>query len=168
MNKRNSRLETITELLMKNVVCRQEQLMEMLKNQGIDVTQATLSRDLRTLNTSKIPTDDGRSRYVVPQQTSPRQDADNSGSSAIETVRRSSITSIARSDNLLVIKTRYGYAHGLAYDIDTLDNPAFLGTIAGTDTIFVAIEGHVGKIGLRRALAEFVPAEILEKFRDKI
>ena len=76
MKKRQKRLTAIADILLNNIVGSQDELLELLQQGGYDVTQATLSRDLKTLRTSKIPTEMGRYRYVMGGVLPPDKDVE--------------------------------------------------------------------------------------------
>lgn len=101
--------------------------MDELKARNCEVTQATLSRDLKTLRTSKVVTEMGGYRYVIAANGTA---ADEVATHAMDSVRQAAILSLAFTGNIAVIKTRNGYAGGLAYDIDEISSPLLLGTIA--------------------------------------
>ena len=73
----------------------------------------------------------------------------------------SSVLSVARTGNLAVIKTRNGYASGLAYDIDMLESRLVLGTIPGADTVFVALKDGVSNEELFALFSTFLPASVM-------
>lgn len=97
--------------------------MDELKARNCEVTQATLSRDLKTLRTSKVVTEMGGYRYVIAANGTA---ADEVATHAMDSVRQAAILSLAFTGNIAVIKTRNGYAGGLAYDIDEISSPCCL------------------------------------------
>lgn len=105
MKKRQKRLTAIADILLNNIVGSQDELLELLLQGGYDVTQATLSRDLKTLRTSKIPTEMGRYRYVMGGVLPPDKDVEKG---AAGMVSRAAIESVTMSGQLLVIRTRNG------------------------------------------------------------
>lgn len=133
MNNRMKRLRTISTLLTAQVIRTQEQLFNALSAQGIQVTQATLSRDLRDLRAEKKILPDGTIKYVVPAYPIIEKKVLGFESN----IARTSIRSIDFCGNFAVVKTRPGYANALAYDIDDKCSAHILGTIAGDDTILV-------------------------------
>jgi len=134
-NKRN-RLQVISEILRSNVVGSQEDLLRLLFERKCNVTQATLSRDLKLLKVSKTPLSNGMYKYVLPAYNKPLP-ADN-GSPATGQIANGIILSLEFSGQLAVMKTKPGYANAIAWDIDN-NNPTqqVLGTIAGDDTILI-------------------------------
>lgn len=131
--KRN-RHDKIIEIIASNVVETQEQLAALLKEAGYDVTQATVSRDIRQMKLAKQATEDGKYKYVYTT-------ADNDVmQDKYVSVLRAGYVSMDVAQNLLVIKTVSGMAMALAAAIDALDFPQIVGCIAGDDTIMIAIK----------------------------
>lgn len=154
MKKRNSRLSVIADILTHNKIGSQEELSQLLLRCGVDVTQATLSRDLKTLKTIKVTTDDGY-RYIIADKSIPSR-ADGTDS------RHPTTLSIAISGNIVVIKTRNGYASGLAYDIDMMDSPHVLGTIPGADTVMAVVNENSTRAELYLFFSAILPATVME------
>lgn len=143
MKVRETRLPEIIDIISHQTIRSQEELSKQLAIRGYIITQATLSRDLKLIKASKIPDENGISRYVVGQlQGSQGTNSAISRSQSNPNPPHSAIMSIGITGNLLVIKTRNGYASGLAYEIDLLESPLVLGTISGADTVFVALAEH--------------------------
>lgn len=159
MNKRQSRLSLIVKLLLHHSIGSQEELMALLEANGCIVTQATLSRDLKTLRTSKVATELGGYRYEIAANGTA---ADEIATQAMDTVRRASILSVAYSAPIVVIKTRNGYAGGVAYDIDDIESPEILGTIAGADTVFVTLAPGLSAADAYHLMRDILPASIIE------
>lgn len=145
MKNRRKRIDIILELIKNQCISSQEELAELLAKKGHSVTQATLSRDLKMLKTTKIPTDRGTYMYVLPESNSLKDKLLAGGVSSIKLNYHSGFLSIAISRNIAVIKTRNGYASGLAYEIDLKNSPEILGTIPGADTIFIVLREDVTK-----------------------
>jgi len=162
MNKRQNRLEAITDILVHNMVGSQEELLALLAERAVFVTQATLSRDLKTLRTSKVPTEMGGYRYVTANMV-PVELADTNG--ATEAVRQSAVLSVTRTGNLVVLKTRNGYAGSVAYDLDVMNSPLIAGTLAGADTVFVAIREDVALSDVFEMLSAILPASVMNLSR---
>lgn len=162
MNKRQARLALIVKILLNNSIGSQEELMALLEANNCIVTQATLSRDLKTLRTSKVATELGGYRYVIAANGTA---ADEVATQAMDSVRQAAILSVAFSGRQAIIKTRNGYAGGVAYDIDELLSPVILGTIAGADTVFVAVDDKASKAEIYKILSQIIPANIMEEGR---
>jgi len=160
INKRQARLAQIVKILLNNSIGSQEELMDLLEKNNCSVTQATLSRDLKTLRTSKVATELGGYRYVIAANGTA---ADEVATHAMDTVRQAAILSVSMTGQTVVIKTRNGYAGGVAYDIDDMSSPAILGTIAGADTVFVAIDENTPRQEIFETLCEIIPLQVMEE-----
>lgn len=123
MNK-SERHQQILKLIREEEVYTQEQLAQLLKRRGLDTTQVTLSRDIRELGLVK--TAQGYSDLGNP---TPK----------FLSLAREFMTSAVAAQNLVVLKTSPGHAMSLAIALDTEDYPNVVGTIAGDDTIFIAM-----------------------------
>ena len=131
--KKNSH-DKIIEIINNHVVETQEQLASLLKDAGYDVTQATVSRDIRQMKLTKQVTPDGRQKYVYTT-ADPEVMHDK-----YVNVLKAGFVSMDLAQNILVIRTVSGMAMALAAAIDALDMQQVVGCIAGDDTIFVAIK----------------------------
>lgn len=131
---KRKRHEVIVELIEKFDIETQEELAAYLKNEGYDVTQATVSRDIRELKLSKIATGDGKQKYVIF-----KNDDSFLGDKYIR-VLKDGFVSMSMAQNILVIKTVAGMAMAVAAAIDALKFPEVVGCIAGDDTIMAAIK----------------------------
>ena len=118
----------------------QEELLQELGQEGFELTQATLSRDLKQLKVAKAASMNGRYVYVLPNDIMYKRVGDQSAS---EMLMNNGFISLQFSGNIAVIKTRPGYASSMAYDIDNRESDTILGTIAGDDTIFIAVSDEV-------------------------
>lgn len=131
---KRKRHEVIVELIEKYDIETQEELAVYLKGEGYDVTQATVSRDIRELKLSKIATGDGKQKYVIF-----KNDDSFLGDKYIR-VLKDGFVSMSMAQNILVIKTVAGMAMAVAAAIDALKFPEVVGCIAGDDTIMAAIK----------------------------
>jgi transcriptional regulator of arginine metabolism len=128
---RRERQEAILEFIRSHRINSQAELKDFLAREGIEVTQATLSRDLRDLRLVKVPGADGLSHYTLPEeweQTPP-----------LERLLPALFVSAEGTGNLLVVKTMTGGAQAVALGIDWEEWPEVLGTIAGDDTILLIL-----------------------------
>lgn len=155
MKKKSNRLDAIKMIISSKEVGSQEELLRELASEGFTLTQATLSRDLKQLKVAKAASMNGNYVYVLPNNTMYKRMTEPL--SATEMMRQNGFVSIEFSGNLAVIKTRPGYASSLAYDIDMLDVHEVIGTIAGDDTILLALREGAPKTGVKRALAGIIP-----------
>ena len=126
-----SRHSKILELIDRYAIETQEELADKLKELGLEVTQATVSRDIKELRLLKVMTEDGRYRYASMSQ------ADNNISNKLLNVFTQSFLSCDYANNIVVVKTLPGMAQASASTIDALRWNEILGTIAGDDTLMV-------------------------------
>ncbi len=132
---KKSRHEKIRELIGQYEIETQEELAERLKKEGYQVTQATVSRDIRELKLSKVSGGDGRQKYVVYER------GEESGGLGDKYTRvlKEGYASMNVAQNLLVMKTVSGMAMAVAAAVDAMEMPEIVGCIAGDDTIMIAI-----------------------------
>ncbi|RXI99523.1 transcriptional regulator ArgR [Anaerobacillus alkaliphilus] len=130
MNKGQRHIK-IREIIANNEIETQDELVDTLKDAGFNVTQATVSRDIKELHLVKVPMQDGRYKYSLPadQRFNPLQKLKRS--------LMDSFVSIDRANNLIVMKTLPGNANAVGALIDNLDWNEILGTICGDDTILI-------------------------------
>lgn len=123
----------IVELVNKYDIETQEELADRLREEGFQITQATVSRDIRDLKLTKVPTDDGRQKYVVLQAT------ENALRDKYIRILKDGFVSMDMAMNILVIKTVSGMAMAVGAAIDEMRWHEVVGCIAGDDTIMCAI-----------------------------
>ena len=150
-----SRLETLRMIISSQELSSQEEVLQALAKEGYNITQATLSRDLKQLKVAKAASMNGRYVYVLPNETMYKRVS--TPKAASEMLLTSGFVSLNFSGNMAVIKTRPGYASSIAYNIDGNALPGILGTIAGDDTIFMVIEMGMGNDKIRESLATVIP-----------
>ncbi len=157
-NKVQRQLE-IRKIIQAGKVRSQDDILHALKNRGFDLTQATLSRDLKVLQVAKVPHPVKGYAYTIPDE-----------SMEVTTVERTRVNylsdgfrSIQFSGNLAVMRTLPGYASSLAAVIDNFNPWEILGTVAGDDTILIIQREGVTKIDLMEALVKIMP-----KLKDKL
>jgi transcriptional regulator of arginine metabolism len=128
------RQSKIVELIKNNDIETQDMLVEYLIRDGFNVTQATVSRDIRELKLTKISTPEGKQKYAVltPEEIKV--------SDRLKRVFGDGVISIDHSHNIIVIKTLTGMAMAVAAALDSMENTDIMGTIAGDDTIFCAVK----------------------------
>lgn len=122
----------IKELVMNNTIETQEELVEALREAGFQVTQATVSRDMKELMLIKVPEGDGRYKYSMPHEQQ-RQNP-------INKLKRALIDHflhIDHTDNLVVMKCLPGTANAIGSFIDNMEWQEVMGTICGDDTILI-------------------------------
>ena len=137
MNDKNNRLELLKMLISSRQMGSQDEVLQALSKEGVKITQATLSRDMKQLKVAKAATMNGTYIYVLPNETMYKRV--HGSQLASEMLRIPGFQSINFSGNIGVIRTRPGYASSIAYNIDNSDIPEILGTIAGDDTIFIVV-----------------------------
>lgn len=157
MKNRRKRVDDIVDLIRNHCISSQEELSRLLEERGYHVTQATLSRDLKMLHTTKVPTDRGTYMYVLPDSNSLKDKLLAAGQIDMNANYQSGFVSLTFSGNIAVIKTRNGYAPGLAYDIDISNHPDILGTIPGSNTIFAVMREGLTREQAIEVLSQFVP-----------
>lgn len=156
MRIKNTRLEVLKMLISSKEISSQEEALQALRKEGFQLTQATLSRDLKQLKVAKAASMNGKYVYVLPNETMYKRVSNPA--SPIEMLRTSGFVSINFSGNLAVIRTRPGYASSIAYDIDNGNIRGILGTIAGDDTIFIAIKEGYENAEIVRELRKIIPS----------
>ena len=154
MKAKNSRLETLKMLISSQELSSQDQLLEALHKEGFKITQATLSRDLKLLKVAKAASSSGKYAYVLPNDTLYKRVSNHIPVSKM--MVNTGFQSINFSGNMVVIKTRPGYAMGIASDIDTHAPYEILGTIAGDDTILIIPREGISRDKIVKALAHFI------------
>ncbi|MGP7816187.1 transcriptional regulator AhrC/ArgR [Niallia sp. 01092] len=130
MNKGQRHIK-IREIITNNEIETQDELVDELKNAGFNVTQATVSRDIKELHLVKVPLIDGRYKYSLPadQRFNPLQ--------KLKRIMVDSFVKIDSAENLLVLKSLPGNAQAIGALIDNLDWDEILGTICGDDTCLI-------------------------------
>lgn len=122
----------IVELISKHEIETQEELADKLNEAGFNVTQATVSRDIRELKLTKVATDSGRQRYVVLQ-------SQGNFSDKYIRILKDGFMSMDMAQNILVIKTVSGMAMAVAAALDAIHFKEVVGCIAGDDCIMCAV-----------------------------
>ncbi len=146
MNKKANRLNAIKKIISSKRIGSQDELLKILTGKGFEVTQATLSRDLKQLEVTKASDTDGKCVYVLP--------GSQEGSGLTQA---NGFVSLDFSGNIAVIRTKPGYASGMAYDLDRHEFAEILGTIAGDDTIMLILREETSRDEVRRSLARVIP-----------
>ena len=153
MKNKLKRLHEIKEIISTSSIGSQEDLLHILATRGYELTQATLSRDLKQLKVVKSPTAGGGYKYILPERNSSHKKTTEDGYSFVG----SGFISITFSGHMAVIKTRPGYASSIAYEIDEKAQNEVLGTVAGEDTILLVIDEKVSRETVIKALSSFIP-----------
>lgn len=140
----------IKEIIDNSKIETQEDLAAALRNEGIDVTQATVSRDIKELMLVKVPDANGHYHYAYPKDHGMLLNVER-----LERTFHDSIVSVRSSDCMVVIRTMPGTAQAVAFALDYMKWPEILGTIAGDDTVFIALENKEGVLSLLKRLQEY-------------
>jgi transcriptional regulator of arginine metabolism len=139
---KHQRQHRITKLLETQAVANQAQLVELLGAEGIEATQTTVSRDLEELGAVKVRLPGGDGAYALPElpvhQIAP--------SDHLRRVMGEWVVEVARSGNLIVLRTPPGCAHVVGSALDRSGLDGFLGTVAGDDTVLVVVAEDVGSV----------------------
>lgn len=130
---KKTRQGKVIEIIERYDVETQEELAAYLRDAGFQVTQATVSRDIRELKLTKMPTGKGRQKYVIL-----KQEDSHMGDKYIR-VLRDGFASMDNAQNMLVMKTVSGMAMAVAAAVDALKFKEVVGCIAGDDTIMIAV-----------------------------
>ena len=126
----------IREIVEAQAIQTQEELADALREHGMVVTQATVSRDIREMHLLKVLADDGSYRYATMEK------GDTGVSDRLIRMLADSVVEMNFANNLIVIRTLPGSAHVAAEAVDNLRWPEVLGTIAGDNTILVIVRSN--------------------------
>jgi len=148
-----SRQSKIIELINKYDIETQEELAELLMKAGFNVTQATVSRDIRELKLTKVAVDGGKQKYILLQKTEPDI------SEKYIRVLKEGFVSMDMAQNILVIKTISGMAMAVAAALDALQISSIVGCIAGDDTIMCAIRTVEDTAAVMEKLSKLINAD---------
>jgi transcriptional regulator of arginine metabolism len=157
MGNRTERLLAIKSIISSRKVSSQDELLNILEEQGLNYTQATLSRDLKFLKVNKIADHEKGYIYELPEHHNPF------GNEYAETYAAQGFVSIQFSHHLGVVKTLPGYASSIASLIDRSNPFEILGTIAGDDTILIIPHDNVNEKDVINTLVMIIP-----ELKDKI
>ena len=130
---KSKRHTKIIEIINSKAIETQEELAEELKSAGFEVTQATVSRDIKTLRLIKIQGSDGKYRYSIINQNK------NDMLEKLSSILINTVISVENIDKIVVVKTISGSASAAAEAIDRLELGEIAGTIAGDNTIFILV-----------------------------
>lgn len=131
---KNDRQNHLLQIITEESIETQEQLLERLLARGIKSTQATISRDIKELHLIKEPAGQGRYRYAVSAHRTKLNFADR-----LRTIFRESLVSADYAQNIVVIKTMPGLAHGAASALDGMTITDMVGSLAGDDTVMIVM-----------------------------
>lgn len=137
----------IKEIVSQREVETQEDLVQALLDAGFNATQATVSRDIKELQLIKVVGSNGRYKYAIPVSTT---------AFSLETIRRKLtdvFVSLARAQNLLVLKVLPGNAHSIGAMLDNIEVEGLLGTIAGDDTLLLITRDETAAMEVEEQLS---------------
>lgn len=150
MNTKTQRLSIIRKIIRSEYISSQEDLIARLEECGVQVTQSTLSRDLKFMQVAKVPHKEKGYVYVLPNSTiSDHQ---------ISTNITDNIIQVAFSGNICVITTKPGYASAISVPIDSKGIPEILGSIAGDNNIILVLREDFSKSKLMAELTMLFPS----------
>jgi len=152
MKDRNARHRAISRQIRNNRVSSQEDLLAHLHEEGFDVTQATLSRDLKSLRVGKIYDDAAGYYYAIPSEEQVKESIKHYTQDLIR-----GWVSLQFSGNLAVVKTLAGHADSVAIALDNIELDGLLGTVAGDDTIILVLAEKANKETLAKELKSKIP-----------
>lgn len=149
---KKKRQNRILEIIRDNSIETQEELVRVLNDEGYGVTQATVSRDIRDLKLTKVPSKEGGQKYTFPQ---PSKEAKKDREKYTR-VLRDAFVSMDMAQNILVIHTVAGMGMAVAAAMDELDFSEIVGCIGGDDTIFCAVRTVSDTVALMQKINEIL------------
>lgn len=150
---RTARHARIVELIRDKAIRSQTELAELLAGEGVQVTQATLSRDLEELGAVKVRGGDGPAVYLIPEDGNRALRPAEQAPARLVRLLHELLTGVDSSGNIAVLRTPPGAAQFLASALDRSGLPEVVGTIAGDDTILVVAREAVGGAALAAKLS---------------
>ena len=148
---KSERQEMILRVIAEQRIETQNQLIRALREAGFSSTQATVSRDMRELRLVKELGEDGSYRYVCPADGAVGDHADR-----LRTIFKESVVSFTSAQNLVVVKTLSGLANAACAAIDAMEIHGLAGSLAGDDTIFLAMADAAAAEAFCRELQELI------------
>ena len=164
---KNRRLAIIQELVNVHSPNSQGKLLKLLHERGFAITQTTLSRDIKQLKISKMPDERGNYIYTTPHNETNYSNR-NSAKEKIGHNSNRGFISIDFSNQLGVIKTRPGYAHGIAMDFEYHASSLILGAIADDDIILIILREGISRKEILNKLAIIIPGITKEDYGSNI
>lgn len=153
--KREKRLDALRVILSNRTSATQREILQELAVAGFHVSQPTLAGDLQHLHAGKVKTRKGY-QYILPRESQYSRPVDQT--ILPDYMQHANCKSVTFSGQTMVLKTRPGYAQGLAADIDAAELPTVAGTVAGYDTVFVAAADGTTRGDLVSDLTSVIPA----------
>jgi transcriptional regulator of arginine metabolism len=156
MKNRSERLIAIRKLISERNISSQDALMRLLESEGFNLTQATLSRDLKYLKVAKMPDDREGYVYILPDKEHGLEESELPG------IGLSGLISVDFAQGMAILRTLPGHAGSIAYTIDNLNAYEIAGTIAGDDTILLIPRDGVSRSDLVNLLRIRMPGLLPE------
>ncbi|MBO5870452.1 MAG: arginine repressor [Clostridia bacterium] len=141
----------ILELIKEYSIDKQEDLQAKLKEHGFDVTQATVSRDIRELGIIKSVGSDGVYKYRAVKESS-----DNGNNGKFSVILRQAVTKVSAANNLIVVKTHTGMASAAGAAVDSMELVDVVGTLAGDDTLLIIATDNETALKITRLLNDLI------------
>lgn len=154
---KKKRLDKIIEIITAHEVETQDELIAYLREEGFEVTQATVSRDIRELKLTKVMTGRGSYRYILPEV------GHDVRGLHISHALSDAIVRVASAENLVVVHTYPGMAQAVALEVDHLKHPGILGSVAGDDTILIVTSDQQSAHIISEEIRELIRTRTREK-----
>lgn len=163
MSSKKQRQQMVARIIASEEVSSQPQLQRLLAEQGLDATQATLSRDLEELGAVKVRVAGGDSRYAIPDY----EPARIAPSDQLRRVVAEWVAEVTSSGPLVVVRTPPGCAHVVASALDRSGMDGLIGTVAGDDTVLCVASESLGGPALARQLRSLAGLSGGDKKRER-
>ena len=147
---KNDRKDAIIEIVRKYEIETQEGLLQKLQEKGYSVTQATVSRDIKKIGLVKVASKDGKYKYAY------REEADQQITAKYANILKETIVRVAYTDTLIVLHTYAGMANASAAAFDSMFRSDVLGSIAGDDTIFIAVQSRESAVEISEKIKQII------------
>ncbi len=151
---KRERHDAILRLIEQYDISTQEELSEKLYKSGFNVTQATVSRDIKELKLLKVHSDTKGTKYGYPSYLKKQETGVNL--TKLKNIVSQAVTSSDYANNIVIIKTLQGMAQGVAYAVENLHLTSILGSIAGDDTIMIVLRNEKQAEELSVKIAEYI------------
>ncbi len=147
---KSQRQERLLALIASRPIATQSELVAHLRAEGLEITQATISRDIKELNIIKAAADNGKQRYVSMSHDSTLPKG------RLMKVFSEAVVTLSQAQNLLILRTLPGMAGAAAAALDSLELPEVVGSVAGDDTIFIAAKDAQTAEALQMKLKQLI------------
>ena len=144
--KKEMRLQTISKLISEHEIKTQEDLGQLLHSSGLQVTQATISRDIRELKLIKVPSKDGSLKYSF------QIDQDHLISEKLRNKLKDALVGIEVINYFIIIKTLPGHAHSFGALLDSMEIDGKAGTICGNDTCLIICRSPEESVSIKQQI----------------